>query len=154
MTDEPMVERLTKARKIALTGISMWQSEFSCGAEDDAAFDEDARLVDEAFSDAIALLSQLREQRERADYWQQRAEEAEEVVGSLTMERDELREANKSYNGREQAMIAAERTIREQREALERIAGLGGRTGVQPIGVRIARDALAALAPDTEGENR
>ena len=110
MTDEPMVERLEEARKIALTGISTWKSEYSCGAEDDAAFDEDARLVDEAFSDAIALLSQLREQREALE--------------------------------RVRAMLTDDESPH-----------LCGRDEDSVDGIYVCKDcALAALAPDTEGE--
>ena len=136
MTDEPMVERLTVALRELFTDGRVsthydgcWKYHKGCAA-----------LL--AADTIDALLSQLREAQERADYWQQRAEEAEQVETGLVEVRDAY--AN--------SFATAERTIREQREALERIAGLGGRTGVQPIGVRIAREALAALAPDTEEE--
>ena len=77
-----------------------------------------------------SLLSQLREQRDRTSFWEtlhdervesleaerdtwrQRAEEAEEVVTGVVEDRDAY--AN--------ALFAAERTVREQTEALEHIA--------------------------------
>ena len=86
-----------------------------------------------------ALLSQLREQRELFD-------------------------ALDRYNdsGQVHALLAAERTVREQREAalslerernicqvaLERVIDEAYKPGF----LDIARDALAALAPNTEGE--
>ena len=78
------------------------------------------------------------------DTYRQRAEEAEEVAGAIT-------EVNVRL-ARE--LIAAERTVREQRKALERIADdthdhiATGPCWCEESFPDIARDALAALAPD------
>ena len=183
MTDEPMVERLTVALRELFTDGRVsthydgcWKYHNGCAA-----------LL--AADTIDALLSQLREQRERAeraetqayewqwqfdqscktvesqtnmrlaaeiarDTWRQRAEEAEELADAIT-------EANVRL-ARE--LLAAERTVRELREALERI-------GVEfdaehpdkcpdtdgPCLTCIASavdDALAALAPDPDREGR
>ena len=96
------------------------------------------------------------------DTYRQRAEEAEEVAGAIT-------EVNVRL-ARE--LIAAERTVREQREALERIASdkcvvakvsWSGTVTCEEMWegdpdarcpVCIARTALAALAPNPDREGR
>ena len=164
MTDEPMVERLTVALRELFTDGRVsthydgcWKYHNGCAA-----------LL--AADTIDALLSQLREQRERAeraetqayewqwqfdqscktvesqtnmrlaaeiarDTWRQRAEEAEELADAIT-------EANVRL-ARE--LLAAERTVREQREALAAIAEHTADEDTHHM-------ALAALAPDTEGE--
>ena len=94
------------------------------------------------------------------DTWRQRAEEAEEVVGSLTQERDLLL----SVDIPRQELAAAERTVREQREVLERaekewaVALVAGTNGDPDLILavttkRIELREAAALAPNTEGDS-
>ena len=121
---------------------------------------DDARwlaTIDRLTRERDALLSQLREQRERADKYERffRASDANLGTTQAAYAHEVLR------------ADAAERTVREQREALERIAGFGGYCTRTPSPCRvslpgdiddwcplcqIADLALAALAPNTEGE--
>ena len=81
MTDEPMVERLTALEAAATPG--PWESFVDFGNQEShvrtpkwsaslglAARTADAALIVAMRNDLPALLSQLREQEERADYWQ------------------------------------------------------------------------------------
>ena len=164
VTDEPMVERLERLEREATPG--PWKVEdygedewfmFAFGAgpalisynpKDSAAFvrsQADAELI----ALAPALLSQLREQREE-----------------IATER-RLRMEDGMDKGRLQiALAAAERTVREQREALERAMTLladADDTYSESLldslfdsddgfALDFYNTALAALAPDTEGE--
>ena len=99
----------------------------------------DAALIVAMRNALPALLSQLRGQRERADYWQRLHAVLNESSDRLG---PELMEANLRT-------LAAERTVREQREALERIREYcGDRVGYQYI-VAIIADLDTK---NTEGE--
>ena len=142
MTDEPMVERLEREPCENFPEGSKW----SCLNADhlDAPWDVGEWCHPCVRADAIdALLSQLREQRERADHWRQRAEEAEECIVWVKCDDPE-----------HERLAAAERTVREQREALERIVRYADDLDIPwtPEVDHLHRIALAALAPDTEGE--
>ena len=88
------------------------------------------------------------------DTWRIRAEEAEEVVTGLVEDRDAY--AN--------SFAAAEHTVREQREALMAVSEFGcdecgdfgdtclDRHSTEPTKWCQTCIAIAALAPDTEGE--
>ena len=129
MTDEPMVERLTDEEL------------------DDARV---GRTLNPSYDDARwlatidALLSQLREQRERADKYERffRASDANLGTTQAAYAHEVLR------------ADAAERTVREQREALERIVRYADDLDIPwtPEVDHLHRIALAALAPNTEGE--
>jgi len=146
VTDEPMVERLTALEAAATPG--PWESFVDFGNQEShvrtpkwsvslglAARTADAALIVAMRNDLPALLSQLREQRERAeraekdrDYWR-------DDICETWMERAD----------------AAERTVREQREALERVKHYALRhVGTDSRAILALVDA--ALAPDTEGE--
>ena len=132
MTDEPMVERLTVALRELFTDGRVsthydgcWKYHKGCAA-------------------LLAAITIDRLTRERDDYrlaWEQR---------------------NADARFEQHRRIAAEHTFREQREALERMRAvltddesphLCGRDEDSVDGIYVCKDcALAALAPDTEGE--
>ena len=99
--------------------------------------------------------------------WRQRAEEAEEVAGEAERRADkDVRDLHAQlYSALVKAQAdlwVAERTVREQRKALERVERLADRyesmnRGTVAEFIRVAISpptpvALASLAPDTEGE--
>lgn len=148
MTDEPMVERLEP--EAPLTAEEM-DADFDYLMTCLAGTTRGTRLV--RIRDHFdALLSQLREQRERAE----RAERAFEGVAWAEMfVADECpagKHADYAFDCENGASCpgctidAAERTVREQREALESIV----KFSTDPLAAATARCALAALAPDTE----
>ena len=118
MTDEPMAERLTDEEL------------------DDARV---GRTLNPSYDDARwlatidALLSQLREQRDRADEYERffRASDANLGTTQAAYAHEVLR------------ADAAERTVREQREALESIV----KFSTDPLAAATARATLASLPP-------
>ena len=105
----------------------------------------DAALIVAMRNALPSLISQLREQRERAD-------ELEHHVDALTQDRNLYVQ---KWTETDLARLAAERTVREQREALERIvARIETETGLDEDDCisTVHRIAIAALAPNTEGE--
>ena len=205
MTDEPMVERLTALEAAATPG--PWEVVFDYldarpgieaptvgfsvviyGSPDDPTDEvgvqkmEDAALIVAMRNDLPSLLSQLREQRDRAslaeierDTAQAQVRAKQSWIDGMKVDYDALNdEAHDHAHSAaiaEAKLAAAERTVREQREALERwvdLADLGWGVianagwngedkteGWDEAAVRWRDDyhALrAALAPDTEGE--
>jgi hypothetical protein len=152
-----MVERLTALEAAATPG--PWESFVDFGNQEShvrtpkwsaslglAARTADAALIVAMRNDLPALLSQLREQRELLRVNQDAHKKCDVLMAEL---------------GRQ--LTAAERTVREQREAL---AVLGRIASYDPrwVGMHVndapgrakiiamAYDAIAALAPNTEGE--
>ena len=153
MTDEPMVERLEPGEWLFTF---VMERERAGSAEHLWKYLSPEQKGNWADADPYtALLSQLREQRERAE----RAERAFEGVAWAEMfVADECpvgKHADYAFdceNGASCpgcALDAAERTVKEQREALEAIT----KYTTDPLAAATARSALGALAPDTEGEN-
>ena len=138
MTDEPMVERL--AEECIASSVTL-----ECEGPDVIA----------------ALLSQLREQRDRTSFWETLHDER---VESLEAERDTWRQRAeeaeecivwvKCDDPEHERLAAAERTVREQREALERIDDVmrGFCVPDHEHEHCVSCIASAALAPNTEGE--
>ena len=147
MTDEPMVDRLEREPCENFPEGSKW----SCLNADhsDAPWDVGEWCHPCVRADAIdALLSQLREQRDRADHWRQRAEEAEECIVWVKCDDPE-----------HERLAAAERTVREQREVIEAAmkdharfhSYVGNEDGVLiPVPCTICIAARASLPPNTE----
>ena len=130
MTDEPMVERLEALEAAATPG--PWESFVDFGNQEShvrtpkwsvslglAARTADTELIVAMRNDLPALLSQLREQRERAD-------REERIRLALGVDKGHL-----------------ENTVREQREALESIV----KFSTDPLAAATARAALASLPP-------
>ena len=68
MTTPLSDEGRKEAQNVAYTGLSMWQSEFSCGAADDEAFEKNGELLGRYFDECDAqstLLSDYRGALER-----------------------------------------------------------------------------------------
>ena len=132
MTDEPMVERLDRAPRT------------------------DSEKARETID---ALRSQLREQRERADEWKAKARTA--YADGMTAANALTQWDHDILNAR---LDAAERTVREQRDVIEAAQELvnvwdrqAGNTALVRTVNMVApvhgiRQAIAALAPDTERE--
>ena len=150
MTDEPMVEPLTEHCTFPECGfdLALLRQNLAIGAFDgptpaDKAF---VHVSAHLLATIDALLSQLREQRELLRVNQDAHKKCDVLMAEL---------------GRQ--LTAAERTVREQREAL---AVLGRIASYDPrwVGMHVndapgrakiiamAYDAIAALAPNTEGE--
>ena len=124
----------------------------------DGPSEADASLIVAMRNALPALLFQLREQRERADELQKSWDTQIKMYAEA---RIQLHAARFRFSEQGVRLAAAERTVREQREALERIAAGCNAPGVQskhdrtlgPCGFHESQSiALAALAPDTEGE--
>ena len=135
-------DRTTDSRYIAMMGVDY---DPNTGESIPPHADADAALIVAMRNALPALLSQLREQRERAD-------ELEHHVDALTQDRNLYVQ---KWTETDLARLAAERTVREQREALERIvARIETETGLDEDDCisTVHRIAIAALAPNTEGE--
>ena len=143
MTDEPMVERL--AEECIASSVTL-----ECEGPDVIA----------------ALLSQLREQRDRTSFWETLHDER---VESLEAERDTWRQRAeeaeecivwvKCDDPEHERLAAAERTVREQREVIEAAmkdharfhSYVGNEDGVLiPVPCTICIAARASLPPNTE----
>ena len=110
--------------------------------------DADAALIVAMRNDIPALLSQLREQRERADHWRQRAEEAEECIVWVKCDDPE--------HERLAALATENQAMRGYVVAALRELGIPGPNYPAPVAnaVDLLNLALASLPPVApEGEN-
>ena len=161
MTDEPMVERLTDEELAELEAIIRPAAEEAEHGTVGECWCE-TTLADIAPALLLAL-SQLREQEERADAAERERHDWWHNAQSQEYAFNEQRRVNAVLR---ESLAAAERTVREQREALERIANDqteawddcpycaepvhdddGEHADYCPFAI-----AAAALAPDTERE--
>ena len=140
-------DRTTDSRYIAMMGVDY---DPNTGESIPPHADADAALIVAMRNALPALLSQLREQRERADDAERKVERAHQTLWD---------HAHAVIEQRTRA-LAAERTVREQREVIEAAmkdharfhSYVGNEDDVLiPVPCTIC-DALAALAPNTEGE--
>ena len=149
MTDEPMVERLTDEELAELEAIIRPAAEEAEHGTVGECWCE-TTLADIAPALLLAL-SQLREQEERADAAERERHDWWHNAQSQEYAFNEQRRVNAVLR---ESLAAAERTVREQREALERIMAIPHQlhhpNWSDMCAVCIA---LAALAPDTGGTN-